>query len=748
MNRRTASWLAWSLWATSSLLSGLALLFAALNPPELALPFIWGALMLALPFPAVGALIVSRHPQNAIGWIFSVVGLLQGLFIFTNQYGRFALLVRPGSLPGGAEMIWIGTWMWIPSIALLVTFLLLLFPNGRLPSPRWRPVAWLAMGGLVFTVVFAAVGFWPMRGLETLCQDREPEAAQETLERLCPPESEPAVDLAFQLMFAGFVVEEYPAFQIMMAGFAIIGLAALACVISLIFRFRHSQGVERQQLKWFTYAGSLAFAVLVIEFTPLQNRIIAGLGVLTIPIAVGIAILKYRLYDIDLIINRTLVYGSLTASVVGLYVLLVGGLGALFQSGGNLLISLLATAVVAVLFAPLRDRLQRGVNRLLYGQRDDPYAVLSRLGQRLEATLAPNAVLPTIVETVAQALKLPYVAIALTTADRRVRSLPVGPPTVEESTLQNPARGTPAEARRQRHASERAKSNIQNPEASFEVVAAFGVPIDDPLRLPLVYQGETVGRLLLAPRSPGEAFSGAERRLLDDLAREAGIAVHAVRLTTALQHSRERLVTAREEERRRLRRDLHDGLGPQLASLTLKLETARNRLAHDPIADALLADLTAQTQAAVADIRRLVYALRPPALDEFGLVSALRQGAAQYSYQEHPGVHITIDAPQELPPLPAAVEVAAYRITQEALTNVVRHAGPSTCLVRLRLDETAGWLCLEIQDDGQGLPAVRRSGVGLNSMRERAEELGGTWMIEPVPTGGTRVLARLPYRLP
>jgi signal transduction histidine kinase len=220
-----------------------------------------------------------------------------------------------------------------------------------------------------------------------------------------------------------------------------------------------------------------------------------------------------------------------------------------------------------------------------------------------------------------------------------------------------------------------------------------------------------------------------------------------VRLTADLQRSRERLVVAREEERRRLRRDLHDGLGPQLAGIALKLETLRNRLTNDPFADSLLADLVKQTQDATTDIRHLVYELRPPALDELGLVSALREGAMQYTQQGCNDLNITFDAPESLPPLPAAVEVAVYRIVQEALMNVIRHAEARNCLVRLTLDESTSLLCLEVQDDGKGLPMKRRAGVGLNSMRERAEELGGTLKIIQIPTGGTSLLARLPCRL-
>ncbi len=265
---------------------------------------------------------------------------------------------------------------------------------------------------------------------------------------------------------------------------------------------------------------------------------------LLIPLSIAFAILHSRLWDIDIVINRTLVYGALTASVVGIYVLVVGGLGTLLQAQGNLVISLLATGLVAILFQPLRIRLQRAVNRLMYGERDDPYGVLSRLGQRLGATLAPDAVLSVIVETVAQALKLPYVAI----------------------TLQQ--------------------------EQASPIAASYGKAVEPLLHLPLLYQSEHVGELLLAPRARGETFTPADHRLLNDLARQVGVAAHAVQLTTDLQLSRERLVTTREEERRRLRRDLHDGLGPTLAGFSLKVGAVRNHLLPgQEAADTLLSEL-------------------------------------------------------------------------------------------------------------------------------------------------------------
>ncbi|MBI4338071.1 MAG: hypothetical protein HY683_09630 [Chloroflexi bacterium] len=430
-----------------------------------------------------------------------------------------------------------------------------------------------------------------------------------------------------------------------------------------------------------------------------------GLAVLALlfPISLAFGILRYHLFDIDIIINRALVYATLTAFIVGLYVLIIGSLGTLFQTHGHLGISLLAAGIVAVLFQPIRQRLQHTINRWMYGQRDDPYKVLTRLGHRLEGALPVESILPAVVDTVAQALKIPYVAIALGQGQKQ------------------------------------------------EVVAAHGRPTPDTLRLPLVYQGEELGQMLLAPRSPGEAFNRADWRLLSDLARQTGVVAHTVRLTEDLRRARERLVVSREEERRRLRRDLHDGLGPVLGGITLKLDAARNLLDRDPAAaDAVLADVKGQTQRALADIRRLAYALRPPALDQLGLAMALREyaGGLQPATpggepSESKGVQVRIDLPVDLPPLPAAVEVGVYRIAVEALTNVERHSRARSCVVQLSLaDENI--LELDVADDGVGLPPGHTTGVGIAAMKERAEELGGSCVVESVPGEGTRVRVCIP----
>jgi signal transduction histidine kinase len=496
-----------------------------------------------------------------------------------------------------------------------------------------------------------------------------------------------------------------------------IGILA-SIVYAQIYRYRRVSGlVERQQTKLVVFGIAATVigtqgvhAVFPLLALPQTILVLAGqtiyyMSLLLMPVSIGIAVLRHHLFDIDFVINRTLVYGALTASVVLLYVLVVGGLGELLQIRGNLIISLIATGLAAVTFQPLRERLQLTVNRLMYGERDAPYTVPSRLGQRLETSLAPDAVLPAAVRSVAEALKLPYVAVEV------------------------------------------GKDGV------LETVAATGEPMQNPLRLPLVYRGETVGSLVLGPRAGEERFSPADQRLLEDLAHQIGVAAHAARLaeeavqlSADLQRSRVRLVEAREEERRRLRRDLHDGLGPQLSSQALTVDAVRTLMRRDPdAAEELLLDLKADAQDAVTDIRRLVYGLRPPALDDLGLLGALRESAAQYGAK---GLSVSVEAPEKLPPLSAAVEVAAYRIAQEALTNVARHAGADTCTISVAIGGS-NVLCLEVRDDGRGIPDPRtdssvRAGVGLTSMRERATELGGSLVVESLPEVGTLVRARLP----
>lgn len=421
------------------------------------------------------------------------------------------------------------------------------------------------------------------------------------------------------------------------------------------------------------------------------------MGAVLLPVATAIAVLRHRLYDLDLVVNRTLVYAALTALVVGGYVGIVTAIEALFVRPGRGG-SLVAAGVVALAFQPARDRVQRRVNRLMFGQRDDPYGVLSALGRRLESAGDPDQLLPAVVESVTQALRLPGAAVELIDHDQS------------------------------------------------RIVATQGVLGDEPERFPLLHRDQVLGSLVVAPRQRGERLSPADRRLLEDVARQTAVAAHAVVLNADLRRSRERLRSALEEERRRIRRDLHDGLGPSLATVVVGLDQARNSSVTDPDATLdLLIDLKAQTQQAIADIRALVYDLRPPALDELGLVAAVREHAGRCSNGTGgKRLEVKVEAPDELPPLPAAVEVAAFRVLQEALTNVVRHAEATSCSILLHVD--AGALCLEVTDDGRGVAAGSRTGVGLSSMGERAEELGGQLLVQSGPSGGTTVRARLPLQ--
>jgi len=617
-----------------------------------------------LPWILVGALIFWRKSRDPFALFFSLGMVLWGSYfdgivrdVIWHHFPVFRFL-----------NITIGSLLWVVPVAWYC------FPDGRFAHPnfRWLVPIWILIG--IFSSALRDSAFdyntWP------------------------PPYR--------QLVFITF---------------------AASIAFALIYRYRHISGpIERQQIRWVAFTSAIFMGLLasvdwifslyegllpfVIYFLlRCISSAIAAIGI-------GISILRYRLWDIDIIINRTLVYGGLTAIVIAIYVLIVGGLGTAIQGSANLLVSILATGLVAVLVQPLRDQLQRGVNRMMYGERDDPVTVLSRLGQRLEGTLAPDAVLPSLVETVAQTLKLPYVAIETVTDNRLDSQL-----TTDSSPI-----------------------NISSP------IIAYGNPHSDVIRLPLIYQSETIGQLVVAPRGPGETLSPMDRHLLENIAHQAGMAVHAVNLTADLQRSRQRLVTAREEERRRLRRDLHDGLGPNLASQGLKLAAVKQLLEKDPTsAMPLLNQVMTQNQSTVEEVRRLVYGLRPPALDELGLVAATRDHVAGMDGKST--LQIEIAEPSEgLPPLSAAVEVAAYRIVLEALTNVIRHAQAQHCMIRFSLHQTNAnpILLVEIQDDGIGLSSTQRAGVGTRSMRERAEELGGTCVIEPIMSRGTRISVRIP----
>ncbi len=623
-----------------------------------------------------GAIVLTRQPGNRVGRLllgaalFSLVELT-GLDVFAS------LALSDPALPMGAAALALDQGNFAPAFYLIVTVFLLIFPTGRATSPFAGLIA--AGGAAGAMVVWLGPAFDP--------------AALDPYGMRNP------------LAFGGAAVTD----AMFVTGVPLLFGSFIAATVSSVRRWMRATGRERRQLSLVLGAA----VVLVLELLICIVGAVAGVvaleqwapvGVLLLVAAIAVSVLRYQLWDLDLLINRALVYVGLTAVVVAGYVALVVGFGLAVGGRVPLGVSLVATAVVAIAVLPLRQVLQRAVDRLMYGSRWQPRTVLAGVGRRLAAANS-DTVLRDLTMEVGEALRL-------------------GGLTLRESDSQS----------------------------SLEVmVATYGNSEGQRILLPLLLQGDRVGSLAATSRRD-ERLGARERRLLEDLTPQFAVAVHSVRLTRELRASRERLVAALEEERRRIRRDLHDGLGPTLTAVTLQTDAARTLLARDPKgADAMMAEVRSDISAAILEVRRLVYDLRPPALDELGLVGALRQQAAHFAEargREQGSVRpldVIVDAPEPLPELPAAVEVAAFRIVAEAVTNAARHADARTCRVGLTAD---GALQLAVEDDGRGIDPGAPGGIGLRSMRERASELGGSVTVSSATPHGTRVAASLPLQLP
>ncbi|HUR09464.1 MAG TPA: histidine kinase [Nonomuraea sp.] len=603
-----------------------------------------GAIGLSL--ACAGVLLAWKRPRNVVGWLMLAAAVTQagtaagaGLWAAGTAY----------SWPEGVlrTLVTFAMYSWPWSIALCLPLILLVFPDGRPPSTRW---AWL-----VYVTVLTA----PLFVLE---MGASPSG-------LAPG---PAGTGYLTLPFHDDLQALWTVTEI--RGVVLI-LAALA---GLVVRYRRGGEQERRQLLWLLFAVLLVAGVMLVWGVFQTGPVLILLAIPLIPIAIAVAILRHGLLDIRLVISRAVLYGLLTAGVVGAYALLVAVLG-----NAGLGDPAIATVLIAVAFNPVRVWLQRVVDRLLYGDRADPARALSRIGNRL---VDPAPGLAGVVAALCEVLRLPFAALRSGDMER----------------------------------------------------AAYGTAPGLLHTVPLMYEGGRVGELIIGLRPGEKAVASADTRVLELLAVPLAMAVHATSLSAELQRNRERIVVAREDERRRLRRDLHDGLGPTLTGVVYRADAAGNVITEDPArAKELIRTLRSELTAAIADIRRLVYGLRPPALDELGLVGALRHQAEQMS------LTVGIHAPDDLSALPAAVEVAAYRIVAEALANVARHAGASSAQVDLTIGDR---LHIEVRDDGgdgNGDGGGWRPGVGLRSMRERAEELGGTCRIGPGPGGG-RVVALIP----
>jgi signal transduction histidine kinase len=596
----------------------------------------------------VAALLLLRGSSS---WFRSCVAV--ALALFGTMNGAIPAVIE--SETGG----WLGSAVLaLQGLAWVALFpLMYVFPDGRIAFPwaRWALVGWALL--LPYFGVLAWLGL------------DDPAAPVETL---------PLIPLFGSAAYAA--VRRYR-------------------TVSTLDERRQTRGVVAALVLWFGY-------LLLVVVTPVGDlqREQSGRGLLTaacallvsygivtlIPAAITVGVLRHRLYDIDMWVNRTLVYATLSGLVLLAYSLVT--LLATWWWQDNGVIGPVALAVLlGVAFQPLRRRVQRAVDRSVFGRRREPYRVLTELGRQLESIVPPDEVLATLVRQVCVALKLPYAAASL-----------------DESGLEV-----------------RWPSDAMTPPSGQR--AAF----------PLSWQDEALGELVVVT-APGDELGAGDRELLDGLARQAGAAVRAATLNDDLRRSRERILGAREDEPRRLQRDLHDGLGPTLASLYQRVDTARSLLVRDPVAaEELLADVGEQTRSVVGEIRALVRALRPPEL-ELGLASAVEAAAAHF-----PELQVHVDG-GPLPELPPAVETAAYRIVVEAVSNAARHADASSATVTLACAD--GELTVSVVDDGHGLQALPKPGTGLRSMRERADGLGGHCAVTAVAGGGTCVTAVLPLR--
>lgn len=634
-----------------------------------------GEVALTATAAVIGFIVVGRYPKNPIGWMFLVgFGLLGAITNASQLYSVLALRVSHPNLPGGGAAAWLGSWLFIPSENLLMTFGVLLFPDGRLPSPRWRPFAWAVGGVLIISSASAAVGALPTRP-------------------------------NFRIDAGGSIVEAdrlgLEQFQLLVA------ICAVVCIVALGRRVRRSRGDERQQMKWFLFAVAMLVGALVLSFLtavfastgapPAWANLVFALVSLLVPIAIGVAILRYRLYDIDLVISRTLVYAALAVFITGVYVGIVVGLGSVLGGAGrpNLGLSIVATAVVAVAFQPLRERLQHVANRLVYGHRASPYEVLSEFSREVGSSYAGEDALLRLAQVLVEGTGAEQAAVYL--GDRQVA---VYPPN--------------------------SNGAVAGEERSLEVW----------------HQGRLLGKLVVRKRR-GEVLTPMEEKLLGDLANQAGLVLSNVGLTAdlrarleELRASRQRLVRAQDEERRRLERNLHDGAQQHLVALKIRLGLAETLAAKDPEKlRSLLDDLQLEVDSALATMRDLAQGIYPPLLAERGLKEALEAQARRAT------VPVTIEA-QGLGRYPQDVEAAVYFCCLEALQNVQKYARAGSATVRI--EQANGLLSFEVSDDGVGFdPGRASSGSGLTNLRDRLDALGGDLIVRSAPGAGTTLGGRV-----
>jgi signal transduction histidine kinase len=669
----TARWLAGYPAAAAVALAAAGMLVAYadryLVPDRLA---VWGFSyvfeeVVSLAVPVVGFVLASRRPGNWIGWLFLTAGLTLALRAFAHQYALHALFAAPGSWPAGRVFGWLSNWVWVIPLAALA-FVFLIFPTGHLRSPRWRPAAWVMAGALALAAggaLVTAARFW--------------------VRPLTPParETEGVIVLA-------------P---------ALIVLAALvAGVAALVVRFARSAGEERLQLKWFAAAAVLVVLTLALTF-PVGSAVtdvLLNLAFLCLWVAIGVAVLKYRLYDIDIVISKAVMFGSLAVFITAVYAALVVGVGTLAGGRDRPLLAALAAAVVAVAFQPVRQWAGRLANRVVYGRRATPYQVLSDFARRIGGTYSAEGVLPQMARTVA----------AGTGAAQVVVWLRVGDQLRPEAS----SHGTP-------HAG-------PLPVAGHELP-----PLPDAgMSAPVVHQGELLGAISVQmPKD--EPLRPAGQQLVADVASQAGLVLANAGLIEDLRASRQRIVTAQDETRRRLERNLHDGAQQDLVAMAIKVRLGATA---EDLAQAkeIFGELQADTAGALENLRDLARGIYPPLLADLGLAAAL---GAQASKSPLP---VTVEA-DGIGRFGQDTEAAVYFCCLEALQNITKYAHATQARICLHAQNKS--LQFTVSDNGTGYDTSHTPlGSGQRNMTDRLAALGGRLQVQSAPGHGTTITGHLP----
>ncbi|HEY7399650.1 MAG TPA: histidine kinase [Actinomycetota bacterium] len=626
--------------------------------------------------PVLAIVILSRRPRHTIGWIFLVAGVFLAIQNFAQCYGLHALFADPGSLPGALFAGWLTNMSWPIPISLLV-FLLLLFPTGSLPSARWRPFAGAAatLYILLFvsSVIFASLAWSKPFSVDV-------------------PSTESALDRVATIVFT--------------AGALGVAGGMLMAFVALGLRFRRAHGEERLQLKWFVTATAFVFIAYTLTFfgNTTWASLAFSIALLSLYAAIGIAIVRYRLYEIDVFISKAVVFGSIAAFITIVYVGIVVGVGAIVGDRQSPLLSGIAAAVVAIAFQPVRRGAQRLANRLVYGERATPYEVLSEFSERAAATYSTEDVLPRMVQILS----------AGTGATEACVWLRVG--TELRPAASWPSNGAVAPVR---------IADDELPEFAPRVHA-----------FPVRHGGELLGAIT-AVMPPSDPLTPDQQRLLNDVAAQTGLVLRNVRLIEELRASRRRIVTAQDARAKALERNIHDGAQQQLVAMAVKLRLAEQMTERDTSkAREILGQLQVEATETLENLRDLARGIYPPLLADQGLAAALESQARKVP------LPVVIEADARLRFAPE-VEAAVYFCCLEALQNVTKYANASRATVRITSGH--GELRVEVEDDGSGFDqAVTHAGTGIQGMTDRMDALGGSLLVESERGRGTRIVGTVP----